>query len=115
MISPLDTRYDHASDPAPRGRACDPFGTDEPPVDLLLYPRMRMLGLDPHDVAGFGTDEFETLRRRCRACGMTVKCAADLADEFADPGWQDWRDYCPNATTLSIVDALRRCRAAADS
>jgi len=29
--------------------------------------------------------------------------------EVLDPAWQEWRDYCPNATTLSALGALQMC------
>lgn len=106
MASPMDERNGTST------REVDPFRDDALPVDLLLYPRMRGLGLDPSAVAARDATGFEMLRIRCRGCDVTVRCAADFADEFADPGWQDWRNYCPNATMLSILDMLERCGAA---
>lgn len=95
--------------------ALDP-DTGDPPAggsvavdDLLLCRRMRALRLDPDELYCSEPRAFDVLRRRCAACPVPGRCARDLAEEFADPGWQDWRNYCPNATTLSILSALRAC------
>ncbi|MDC7789733.1 hypothetical protein PQJ75_18870 [Rhodoplanes sp. TEM] len=77
--------------------------------DLLLCRRMRALRLDPDELYCSEPRAFGVLRRRCAGCTVPGRCARDLADEFADPAWQDWRNYCPNATTLSILSALRAC------
>jgi hypothetical protein len=89
------------------------FGLDpatDPGVDdLLLCRRMRALRLDPDELYCSEPWAFGVLRKLCATCSVPGRCAHDLADEFADPGWQDWRNYCPNATTLSILSALRGC------
>ncbi len=75
----------------------------------LLACRMLALHLDEAELT---TTELATLRdmqRLCAACDSRRQCAGDLGDEFADPAWQNWRDYCPNATTLSALNALRGC------
>lgn len=77
--------------------------------DLLLCRRMRALRLDPDELYCSEPRAFGILRRLCATCPVPGRCARDLADEFADPAWQDWRNYCPNATTLSILSALRGC------
>ncbi|RAI44261.1 hypothetical protein CH341_10160 [Rhodoplanes roseus] len=77
--------------------------------DLLLCRRMRALRLDPDELYCSEPRAFGILRRLCATCSVPGRCARDLADEFADPAWQDWRNYCPNATTLSILSALRAC------
>lgn len=77
--------------------------------DLLLCRRMRALRLDPDELYCSEPRAFGMLRRLCATCPVPGRCARDLADEFADPAWQDWRNYCPNATTLSILSALRGC------
>jgi len=81
--------------------------------DDLLPRRMAALHLD---VDGFARREpltFRELHRLCALCDSHRQCARGLADEMADPGWQDWRDYCPNATTLSLLSALEGCGAGA--
>ncbi|MFD2180806.1 hypothetical protein [Rhodoplanes azumiensis] len=77
--------------------------------DLLLCRRMRALRLDPDELYCSEPRAFGMLHRLCATCPVPGRCARDLADEFADPAWQDWRNYCPNATTLSILSALRGC------
>lgn len=42
----------------------------------------------------------------CARCAARGKCMRDLDDEFADPAWGDWRNYCPNATSLSFLRTL---------
>jgi hypothetical protein len=76
------------------------------PVDLLSG-RMRVLHLEPDEFGSAEVWGFRELQRLCTRCEARAKCADGLADEFSDTGWQDWRDYCPNATTLSILSALR--------
>lgn len=81
-----------------------------PVVDeLLLCRRMRALHLDPDELYCSEPWAFGVLRKLCATCEVQGRCSRDLADEFADPGWLDWRNYCPNATTLSILSALREC------
>lgn len=77
--------------------------------DLLLCRRMRALRLDPDELYCSEPRAFGVLRKLCATCSVPGRCARDLTDEFSDPGWQDWRNYCPNATTLSILSALRAC------
>lgn len=90
------------------GRALD-LDDDPAADDLLLCRRMRALHLDPDELYCSEPRAFGVLHRLCATCDVPGRCARDLADEFADPGWQDWRNYCPNATTLSILSALRVC------
>jgi hypothetical protein len=76
--------------------------------DLLLR-RMTALHLEPGEIACTERALFHELHILCVACESQGRCALDLADELADPGWQDWRDYCPNATRLSLLSALQCC------
>ncbi|WP_408091526.1 hypothetical protein [Rhodoplanes sp. SY1] len=103
-----DMMLDFAGDAA---TAADGFRTAGSVVvdDLLLCRRMRALRLDPDELYCSEPRAFGMLRRLCATCPVPGRCARDLADEFADPAWQDWRNYCPNATTLSILSALRGC------
>ena len=98
----VDPRHNAADEAGALERGAD--GSE--PVDLLSS-RMRVLHLEPDAFGGAEVWGFRELQRLCTRCEARAKCADGLADEFSDPGWQDWRDYCPNATTLSILSALR--------
>jgi hypothetical protein len=88
-----------ASDSAPFDRS------DLGRADLLSL-RMQVLRLDVDQLGSADLWGFRELQRLCAKCESRLECARTLADEFSDPGWQDWRNYCPNATTLSILSAL---------
>jgi hypothetical protein len=75
----------------------------------LLACRMVALHLDTVELTAAELATLRDMQRLCAACESRRQCADDLGDEFADPGWQNWRNYCPNATTLSILTALRGC------
>jgi len=75
----------------------------------LLERRMEALSLNPDKVAHIEPLRVRELRHRCVKCEKRGQCALDLADEFADPGCQSWRDYCPNAATLTMLSALQSC------
>jgi hypothetical protein len=75
----------------------------------LLERRMEALSLNPDEVAHIEPLTVRELQHRCVRCERRGQCALDLADNFADPGWQYWRDYCPNATTLSMLSTLQSC------
>lgn len=75
----------------------------------LLVRRMHALHLDPDRFAGGEDSAFGELKRLCARCESRGQCERELDDEFADPGWQAWRDYCPNSTTLSMLTALHGC------
>ena len=75
----------------------------------LLERRMEALSLNPDKVAHIEPLMVRDLRHRCVKCEKRGQCALDLADEFADPGWQSWRDYCPNAATLTMLRTFQSC------
>jgi hypothetical protein len=75
----------------------------------LLERRMGALSLDPDEVARTEPLTIRELRHRCTKCAKREQCALDLADKFADPGWQHWRDYCPNAATLTMLSTFQSC------
>ena len=79
----------------------------------LLERRMEALSLDPDQVAHIEPLAIRELQHRCVRCEWRGQCALDLADKSADPGWQYWRDYCPNAARLSMLSALQSCSIAA--
>ena len=72
----------------------------------LLAKRMAGMHLEPAAVAQSDPAMSRDLQRVCAMCGFKYRCARDLALEPLDPDWQGWRDYCPNATTLSALGAV---------
>jgi len=66
-----------------------------------LLPRpMAALGLDP---AALGRAETECLSRRaerCVVCDSAEQCAWDLAEDPANPAWQQ---YCHHARQLAAL------------
>ncbi len=75
----------------------------------LLARRLAVLHIEPPALAKSEPATFRDLQRVCTLCGVRDRCAADLEDQGRDPAWQEWRDYCPNATTLSALAALQVC------
>ena len=75
----------------------------------LLERRMEGLSLNRDEVEHIEPLTVRELQRHCVKCEKREQCALDLADEFADPGWQSWRDYCPNATTLRMLSTFQIC------
>jgi hypothetical protein len=76
----------------------------------LLERRMEALSLNPVDVTHIEPLTVRELQHRCVRCEKRGRCALDLADEVADPGWQRWREYCPSAATLMTLSILRGCK-----
>ena len=74
----------------------------------LLKRRMRILHLDPDDLARDPARMAGITTGLCARCEARGKCMLDLDDEFADPGWGDWRNYCPNATNLSLLRTVHQ-------
>ena len=75
----------------------------------LLERRMGALSLNPDEIAHIEPLSVRELQHRCVKCEKRGQCALDLADQFADPGWQSWRDYCPNAATLTMLSTFQSC------
>jgi hypothetical protein len=73
----------------------------------LLERRMQALSLSPDDLVHIEPRTARELQQRCVKCERSGQCALDLADEFADPGWRYWRDYCPNAATLTMLSTVQ--------
>ena len=71
-------------------------------ADLLLQ-RMKVLDLDQNEIARTERATFQDLQRVCSMCDCKKRCARDLAHDSADPAW---KDYCPNAQTLTALNAL---------
>jgi hypothetical protein len=75
----------------------------------LLRKRMATLHIDATELGRSEPATMRDLQRVCAMCGFKYRCSRDLAVEALDPSWQEWRDYCPNATTLSTLGALQIC------
>lgn len=71
-------------------------------ADLLLR-RMAALDLDQTEVARTYGRVFQDLQRVCATCQHHRHCTRDLARDSAIPAW---KDYCPNAPTLMVLDVL---------
>ena len=102
----LKRRADYLGIPVAQLRWVSSFGPD--PISLLER-RMEALSLNPDEVAHIEPLTVRELQHRCVRCERRGQCALDLADKFADPGWQYWRDYCPNAKTLSMLSTFQSC------
>jgi hypothetical protein len=75
----------------------------EPNSADLLLRRMASIDLDPKEVSLTQRATFQDLQRLCTRCRCRRRCARDLACEPNSPAW---KDYCPNAGTLNVLDAL---------
>jgi hypothetical protein len=75
----------------------------------LLLRRMAMLHIELDELAREEPVLFRDLQVSCVVCQCQGRCGWGLAHELDDPAWQDWRDYCPNATMLSLVSAVQGC------
>jgi hypothetical protein len=102
----LKRRADYLGIPVAQLRWVSSFRPD--PISLLER-RMEALSLNPGEVAHIEPLMVRELQQRCVKCKKPGQCALDLADEFADPGWQSWRDYCPNAATLTMLSTFQSC------
>jgi hypothetical protein len=49
---------------------------------------MEALSLNPDELAHTEPLTVRELQHRCVKCERRGRCALDLADKFADPGWQ---------------------------
>lgn len=76
---------------------------------ILLTDRMKSLRLDPDEFARFEPVVFQELSIRCRTCKSATRCASDLARNSSDQIDHEWRDYCPNASTLNVLGILQGC------
>ena len=100
----LKRRAHYLGIPVAQLRWVSSYGPD--PISLLER-RMEALSLNPDDIAQIEPLTFRTLQQRCVKCEKSGQCALDLADELAHPGLQHWRDYCPNAATLSMLSTVQ--------
>ena len=105
-----------ATDPAgaPDGIALSKLSPESEVADSsdLLKRRMPALHINANDLVRAPARMAGIKTGLCARCEARGKCMRDLDDEFADPGWGDWRNYCPNATTLSLLSTLHHCESA---
>ena len=69
----------------------------------LLSRRMAVLDLDPNEVSRVEPRAYQDLQRVCSMCECHRRCARDFA---CDPTIPAWKDYCPNAGTLTALNTL---------
>jgi hypothetical protein len=67
----------------------------------LLPRRMAALGVDPTALGRAETARLSRLAERCVVCDSAEQCAWDLAENPADPAWQQ---YCPHARQLAALN-----------
>jgi hypothetical protein len=69
---------------------------------VLLEWRLTSLGLNPKGIKRVSPEILERLRSTCSACSHKQRCFDDMMD--GSPGWEQ---YCPNAETLSSLNASK--------
>lgn len=69
----------------------------------LLRRRLAALDLDPGEIARTEPGTLRDLQRACTMCASHRRCARDFAGSRTPVGWQN---YCPNAATLTALDAM---------
>jgi hypothetical protein len=70
-----------------------------------LMPRlMTALGLDPDMIRQAEPMVFRDMQRTCSGCSDKSRCAHDLNDGAIQ---RSYREFCPNADTLSALEAER--------
>jgi hypothetical protein len=75
----------------------------------LLFRRMAILQVDRDELASDDPLLFRELQGLCTLCRSKERCVRDLAQECDAARRQDWREYCPNATTLNALGAVQNC------
>jgi hypothetical protein len=79
----------------------------------LLFRCMDMLQIDRDELASDDPLLFRELQGRCALCRDKAECMHAQARSFGDADWDRWRDYCPNASTLTTIGAVQNCALAA--
>ena len=72
-----------------------------PPV--LLYRRLRALGIEPERLRRSEPRVVQDLARCCALCSCKVRCTRDLDRR---PGDAIWRTYCLNKSTIEALQPL---------
>ena len=93
-----------------------PAAVDEPALPAaclydgsLLFRCMDMLQIDRDALASDDPLLFRELQGRCALCRDKAQCMHAQARSFEDAAWDRWREYCPNASTLSTIGAVQNC------
>ena len=73
----------------------------------LLAQRMKVLHLDPEEIAHTQPGVSNDLKKLCSLCDAKRRCEYDLTRGAVNP---IWRHYYPNATTLMALIAGRSVR-----
>ncbi len=71
-----------------------------PDAARFLSTRIAALNLDTEAIAEGEPGTMRDLQRLCSNCVSKRRCQRDLADDPDDPVW---RQYCPNAGTLGLL------------
>jgi hypothetical protein len=82
----------------------------------LLACRMVAIDLDPYELTLSEPALTRHLQSRCMLCDSRGRCLQDFGCKAGDPAWHDregWREYCPNASLLDMLSALKGCSKAA--
>lgn len=69
----------------------------------LLFRRMGMLQVNPSDLERDNRLLFHELQGVCASCLSKEECAQNLAHEFDNARWNEWRAYCPNSAVLRTL------------
>ena len=73
---------------------------DQHAADPLLA-RMAAMDLDPKEVGKVEPLAMRDMQRVCSMCESHGRCLRDLKQDADDPVW---KQYCPNADTLTALD-----------
>jgi hypothetical protein len=68
--------------------------------DGLLIERMKSLRIDVGETVRTEPMLFRSLMIRCWGCESKAQCRRDLCTASAS---EEWKDYCPNASTLNAI------------
>ena len=95
-----------------RVREAEPIDAASVTLAAFLEPaqlprRMRRLHIELDEIFCMEPLLFRELATRCRHCPNTAQCNQDLCDPSASLFDDDWKEYCPNAGTLSAISTLR--------
>ena len=69
----------------------------------LLLERMNFLHIDTDELVRTDPIMFRRLALECWRCTSKKECRQELAEGSAS---EAWKDYCPNASTLSTISTL---------
>lgn len=79
-------------------------------ADHLLH-RMRMLNLEPAEVAREQPAVSRDLTKHCSLCAAKTQCERDLSTRATGPAW---REYCPNSATLLALVLGRNAKSSSN-